>query len=184
VIRPGVLAAIQKGILDKCQIDVAYQSAAGQEGKALTLHPLALIQAGAVTYLAATAYDYRDVRLYALHRFQSVENTSAAAKRPTGFSIEQLLDRGGIFFGSGRSIRIEAEITERLALTLRETPLSSDMALSPIRDGHCKLKASVRDTWQLHFWILSQGADITVRQPGSLRRQIAEILRTALARYN
>ena len=184
VLHPGVLAAVQKGILDRYQIDIRYRNAAEQVEKELTLHPLALIQAGAVTYLAATAYEYDDVRLYALHRILSVTNTSATARHPAEFSIEQFLDRGSIFFGSGKKIRLEADISEGLAANLEETPLSRDMSLGSSRQSRRKLCASVRDTWQLRFWLLSQGAAITVRQPGSLRRQIAEILRTALARYN
>jgi hypothetical protein len=39
------------------------------------------------------------------------------------------------------------------------------------RKGAYQLEATVHDTWQLHFWILSQGAGITVSSPASLKEQ-------------
>lgn len=47
------------------------------------LHPLALVVRGPVTYLVATASDYPDVRLYALHRIQRgthIRTTSQAGR--------------------------------------------------------------------------------------------------------
>jgi predicted DNA-binding transcriptional regulator YafY len=41
----------------------------------------------------------------------------------------------------------------------------------------------VKDSWQLHFWILSQGPAITIIQPVSLKRQIVSQLKDALANY-
>ncbi|MBS0501450.1 MAG: hypothetical protein H6927_02290 [Burkholderiaceae bacterium] len=41
----------------------------------------------------------------------------------------------------------------------------------------------MRDTWQLGWWILSQGAGIEVLGPGHLREKIAREIDAAHARY-
>jgi len=45
------------------------------------------------------------------------------------------------------------------------------------------LTATIKDSWMLQFWILSQGAEITVLQPKELRARIRDSLRAALSSY-
>jgi len=73
----------------------------------------------------------------------------------------------------------EAETAHILA----ETPLSVDMQL--VSDGNRKtLSATVPDSWQLRWWVLSQGGAIEVLAPTELREEIAATLSAALKRYN
>lgn len=44
--------------------------------------------------------------------------------------------------------------------------------------------ASVDDTWQLSWWILSQGNGIEITEPKSLRNKIVSDLRDALDQYD
>jgi len=45
------------------------------------------------------------------------------------------------------------------------------------------VKATVGDTWQLRWWVLSQGDAVRVLRPARLRREIVQQLRAATARY-
>ena len=56
------------------------------------------------------------------------------------------------------------------------------MTLEPQETGY-RLEATVSDTWQLQWWILSQGDNFIVEQPASLRNNIATKLASALAGY-
>lgn len=137
----------------------------------LELHPLGLLQQGVRGYLVATTFDYEAPVLYALHRFDSVEAMDEPAKRPAGFSLDAFVERGGTQFGGGRAIALKAHVSEMLAHILDETPLSKDQKITKGKKG-LVLHATVFDSWQLRFWILSQGAEIVVRQPVALRREI------------
>lgn len=46
-----------------------------------------------------------------------------------------------------------------------------------------RLTASVTDTWQLRWWILSQGADIEVIKPVAFRRDIIDEIDAMADRY-
>ena len=70
-----------------------------------------------------------------------------------------------------------------LAFLIDETPLSEDQRLIEKGDHHL-LKATVMDSWNLHFWILSQSVNLTIRKPVRLRRQIREALESALSHYS
>ena len=50
--------------------------------------------------------------------------------------------------------------------------------------GRDRPGVTVIDSWQLHFWILSQSPAITVTHPKALRSAIASKLREALHHYD
>lgn len=173
----AVLEAVQRALLEERRLAVRYRAIDDSEDKALTLHPLALIQRGAVGYLAAMAFDYCDVRYYAVHRIGAAEVLPEAARRLRGFSLDAHLKAGGGHFVSAEQaqpLRLEARVMPELARILEETPLAENMRLRRNGDGDASVRATVADTWQLRWWILSQGARIEVLKPKTLRREIAE----------
>ncbi len=102
--------------------------------------------------------------------------TGEPAQRPSDFDLNGYIASGALQFGSGESIRLKARVSEELAHILAETPLSVDMQL--VSDGNGKtLSATVPDTWQLRWWVLSQGEAIEVLAPTELREEIAATLR-------
>ncbi|MCB1129691.1 MAG: WYL domain-containing protein [Verrucomicrobiae bacterium] len=85
--------------------------------------------------------------------------------------------------GSGNQIiRLQARVDPDLARVLREPPLSRDQKIT-LRDGRHTLTATVRRSWQLVFYILSQGERMTILKPKSLRDEIVATLRRSIEQY-
>jgi len=82
-------------------------------------------------------------------------------------------------FGTREKIQLEAWVNEGLARLLQETPISNDMQLVP-EEGGSRLTATVNDSWELKWWILSHAGAIRVEQPGYFRDDITERLQQAL----
>jgi predicted DNA-binding transcriptional regulator YafY len=184
VVNEAVQATIYRGLLDNKQLMVSYQSASSEHSKGYVLNPLGLIMRGAVTYLVASARDYVDARLYALHRFSQVEILVAAAKTPEGFNLDTALANGlADFANQGEPIHLELRCTEDVAAFLAETPLAADQTLTPEPDGWVRLTATVNDTRQLHWWLLGQGDGVEVYAPENLRLKISNSLEEALGQY-
>lgn len=179
---PGVLPAIQEALLRQRQLQVVYLSAGSAAAKEQTLHPLSLIQQGARSYLVATAFEYVQPHLYAIHRIASATVLDEPALRPKGFSLDSFLAGGGAQFGSGGAIVLKARVSDGLARLLEETPISKDQKFTT-RSGVHTLTATVLESWQLHFWLLSQGPAITVLKPVALRKEIIAALENTLATY-
>jgi predicted DNA-binding transcriptional regulator YafY len=185
-IEANVLAVVQECLLsDEC-IKVQYQSAGSDAPKERLLHPLALVQRGPVTYLIAMTNDYVVPFLYAVHRIQQAERTYLSARTLPGFDIDQYIAEGHLQFGdqeaTGEEIKLEAIVADGLMKILMETPISADQELNE-KNGRWWVKATLRDTRQLQWWVLSQGASIEVRSPKSLRIRVGESLRLAAALY-
>jgi len=185
-IDPSVLDRVQQALLQDRQLDVTYRSADDDGTRPLTLHPLGMIQRGLVAYVVATASDYTDVRFFAVHRMQAAEIRAEPVSRPDGFSLDAYLDAGGGHFvdpDSPGQVRLEARVTDELARILEETPLSQEQTLETNSDRH-HVSARVADTWQLRWWILSQGSRIEVLQPDGLRHEIMDEVRGLHETYN
>ena len=171
-VMPGVLDAVQEALLGDKQVQVHYQRAGETDATFYTLHPLALVQRGPVSYLVATAFDYPDIRTYALHRMRSAEVLEQAAQVPAGFDLDAHIASGALQFGAGGAMRLRARVDVALAQILRETPLSEDQTLGQARKGFCALTATVQDTWQLRWWLLSHADQAVVLSPAALRAEL------------
>ena len=182
-IKPEVLNVVHNALLLRRQLKVTYLRAGDASSKEFALHPVALIQQGERSYLLAGSSAREDPFYYAIHRMHAAELLDAPARRPKSFSLDDFLARGGAQFGNGEAITLKARVAGELALILRETPLSKDQTITT-RAGRHTLTATVKDSWQLQFWILSSGPSITVLGPAALRKRIVSMLQDALANYS
>jgi predicted DNA-binding transcriptional regulator YafY len=172
-VKPEIQAEIYRSVLNNQQFKVFYQPVYQDQPKEYRLHPLGLILRGAVVYLAASAWSYSDVQLYALHRFSSVEILEEPVRAPEVFDLDQALAKGlAEFANRGESIQLEIRCTEGVAAFLAETPPAADQHMEPEAGGWTRLTVTVNDTWQLHWWLLGQGAGIEVIGPAELREGI------------
>lgn len=182
LIEDSVMEIVQQALLEKRQIEVDYLPAESGKTSVRTLHPLALILQGERPYLLATTFKYQDVRYYAMQRIKRAAVLDAPAKRPPGFTLDRYLAQGGGQFGQGETVTLKAKVSPELTRLLEETPLSNDQKITS-RAGVHTLTATVRRSWQLDFWIRSQGPSITVMQPASLRKSIISDLEELLKNY-
>jgi predicted DNA-binding transcriptional regulator YafY len=182
-ISPETLECIQDALLADDQIEVEYQARGKEQSRTLTLNPLGLVQRGPVSYLIATAFNYADPRLFAVHRIADAKRLyKAIAPRPN-FNLDEYIESGALQFGGGQAIRLEARLNNGLARIIEETPLSEDQTLEH-DDAGARVVATVLNTPQLHWWILSQGAGIEVLAPPELRNLIAAKLAEAAGIYS
>jgi len=181
LVQRSIMDGVQTALLEKRQILVTYGAFQQTPGE-LRLHPLSLILRGSVPYLVARTFDYQDLRIYALHRMENVELLTDAAIEPPGYSVDAYLDSGAMQFSSGKDLRLKARLSEELAIYLSETPLAENQKIR-YRGESWQLEATVKDSWQLEFWILSQSAGITVLSPKSLRDKIESQLTAAARNY-
>lgn len=114
--------------------------------------------------------------------FQQLRVLNNASEGLRDFDLQAYLRSDTQQFDDTDKIELQAWVSENLARLLRETPLAADMRLMPLEHGHC-LRVTVNNSWQLRWWLLSQGDSLIVEQPLDLRQQIATTLSNAAAQY-
>jgi len=137
------------------------------------------VQRAHTTYLIATVEPFDDIRQFVVHRFEEAQLLEIASSKPEGFDLQGYITSGAMQFGTRKKIQLEAWISEVLARLLQETPISDNMLLTP-EEGGSRLTATVNDSWELKWWILSRAGSIRVVQPKELKDEIIERLQRAM----
>ncbi|MBU2288161.1 MAG: WYL domain-containing protein, partial [Gammaproteobacteria bacterium] len=153
------LRVVQEALLAGEQVEVEYIRADAEVPKTQTLHPLGLVLCGPTTYLIATAFRHATPRIYAMHRVRAARRLYAPASSPMGFSLRAYIDEGGLQFGDGRRIRLQAWVSQRLGAVMADAKLEPRQRLEPV-DGGFLLRATLAHSWKLRWWILSKSGDI------------------------
>lgn len=89
-------------------------------------------------------------------------------------------------FGYRGHILLVANIAQRFAFRLEESPVNNTQQLSPSgsTDLPIRLEVEVPWTWDLEWWLRSTGADVEILEPPELRSEMAQNLQKAASRYN
>lgn len=181
-VRSDLLEVIQQALMNDIQLSCRYYSAHKNQFHSFTLNPLGLVQRACTTYLIATAEPFDDIRQFVLHRFEEARPLASACNKPNGFNLQDYIASGAMQFGTHEKIQLNAWVSEGLARLLQETPISDDMLLTAEGEGST-LTATVNDSWELKWWILSHSGAITVHEPKELRDEVMERLNTAAMSY-
>ena len=168
-VRDAVLAAL----FDNRQCQIEYQQVWRDEPARWTIHPLVYLQRGPAFYLLCTIDDYADVRQLALHRMLSATALDQKARPPANFDPDREVQRAQGMGGDGGPLRLVARFWKRAGLHLLETRLSADQIMGDEDDDHFRLTATVDDTAQLRWWLLSFGSRVEVLEPAGLREEMA-----------
>lgn len=174
---------LYEALLQGRQANVVYQKRGARGPVEYTIHPLGLIQRGAITYLACTLFHYTDVLLLAVHRVRSAALLDDPAACPDGFTLDTYIGGGAAHFGEGKKVRLRARFRRETADHLAETPLAPDQTMSVARNGWVAVSATVLDTPQLLWWLQGFGAQVQVLAPARLRKTIAEDVRALYRHY-
>ena len=177
-----VLDIVQTSLLKDKQVEVAYQAMGSDCAKTRLLNPLAIVQSGSVAYLVAIMDGYSDIRYYAIHRIHRAVLTDGNTIIPNDFSIDEEIKKGKFEFGTGNNIKLHAYVDDWLCQILEETPLSVDQKITHDEE-YPYLTATVQDTWQLTWWLLSLGDGIEIIKPKKLKSKIKAKLQKALEPY-
>ena len=133
--------------------------------------------------LVCTFRDYDDVNQVLLHRMSDAELLAAASRTPRGFDLDAHIESGGVAFRHGPPLKLEALVSKQVSLTLQETAIAKDQALTPYDDDHETLTATVPNTFELRAWLRSYGPALEVLAPKSLRAEMADAARQTAKRY-
>lgn len=142
------------------------------------LSPLGIVSRFETTYLVATAWNFKDVRHYALHRFFADTVKLLPEKHvnePENFDLENYVNQGGFqYLLSDELLKIVLYVEARTAIHLKDTALSNDQCIIELDEpqGWVKVSATVTDSQQLRWWILGLGSKVRVIGPESLKEEI------------
>ena len=185
-INPEVMTTVYEALFHDRRFLGTYRSRNEKKGREFVVNPLGLIFSDPVVYLAATLWDYEDVRLYALHRFSSARMLEDGISRPGGFRLDKYLDQGAVEFcatDAAGPLNLVFRMKEDVAHHLFESPLSKNQKIMPDQEGWVQITATVKSTQQLRWWLLGFGGKVEVLEPESLRSEFVDIVEALRQTY-
>lgn len=184
-VSPDVVAVVHESLLHGRQLAADYRSVDAQQQRRYQIHPVALVYQGQIGYLVATLWEYSDLRLLALHRMSRAELHAAPARQPEDFDLDTYLREQSVLDRPGtRELRLTLRVSAWLARHLEERRLSDDQRITPEIDADASIvRATVRESERLIWWLRSHGNEVEVLKPLALRRRMAAEVAELAARY-
>lgn len=182
-----VQSGVSKALLANEQVAITYRRLDGVKQR-YDLNPLGLVLRNGVTYLIASKAESNELRNFVLHRISQVTRSYRDAVRPAQFDLQTYINEGHMGFNlTGEhpfeSITLVA-IFDKLSIQhLRETRLSEDQHIEQVGDDAFKITATVQETEQLFWWLLSFGFRVEVMEPLALREKMANSVKVLATKY-
>lgn len=183
-VKRSVHEAVSEALLAEHQLEVRYRAIGETQSHTHRIHPLGMVLEGNVLYLVASFYDYNEPRQLAMHRIEKAVLLKAHCDVPDGFSLNRYVQDGGFGCGGDTLITLDATWFEWAGCHLLQAQLSADQKADDLGDGVVRIRATVRHTERLAWWLMSFGARVEVHGPRSLRKQVADGHRAAAAHYD
>ncbi len=195
LLRPSldgkVLRAVTSALLESQQLTFDYRKLGTERAGPRKHHrvaPYGLVLRGRALYLIAgltTGTRPNKPLTFALHRMAATQVMSDRASVPPNFDLERDVTATGLIgVRQGAPIRLKLRVTAWWADFLSESPLSTNQTIAPIRgsDNLC-VTATVPNTGQLRWWLMSLGQGVEVLAPKRLRSEVAATLIATARQY-
>lgn len=167
--------AVCRALIRRRRLRVAYRGKGEVSSREMELHPLGMVIRGGLSYIVATAWDYGDVRHYALHRMEVAVALSERVTEPDGFQLAEYLKVEAFSYPSGAGkVLLRALFDPGSGIHLTESRLSEDHRTVIREDGRVLVEATMEDTEELRWWLQGFGSQVEVLEPEELRRKLRQ----------
>ena len=168
-----VKMAIYDALLNGKQITVQYLKASSKRAEKRLVNPLGIVLQGNVNRVVCTMDpDFNVIRHLPLHRFKRVEENEEDSIEPKDFDMDNFIAKQSFgFLRTKDPINIEIIFDASAGFHLFETPLSENQKINDEKNNKLRVFATVADTEQLRWWLLSFGEHAEVIKPVSLRNE-------------
>ncbi len=174
------LKVLDAAIVQRKKVRFRYRSAGAEEYKTRTVDPLMWRLVDEHVYLIAHEADrgYRTFKVARMSHTERLEQNAAVHEVD-----EDEMFRGAVKIWSGPPVEVQIRLSPYASRLLPEYPLSPEQTVEAQDDGGVIIKAEVAGTKEVTGWVLHWGPHAELLSPQSLREEVHQQLRDALAPY-
>ncbi|MCY4218848.1 MAG: WYL domain-containing protein [Gammaproteobacteria bacterium] len=174
-VSDNIREVVCEALIRRKRLQVVYRSRGEASSRQMELHPLGIVVRRGLTYIVATAWDYNDVRHFALHRIETAKSLLERSKELDGFDLTEYLQGEAFSYPSGSGkIKLKAVFDKESGVHLTENQLSADHQAVVLEDGRVQVEATVEDTEELRWWLKAFGSKVEVLGPERLRQDFQQ----------
>ena len=180
--KKDVIAGLVDATLHQRQANVAYYSFNSKKTKTYLLDPYRLVYYHGGLYLYARAHEHGEVRTFAVERIERIEVLETPFEVPKDFNVSEYA-RGAFGIAGGKACDVVLEVDAAVAAYVRERVWHESQSVEERPDGGLVLRMKVAPGFELKSWIKSFLPHVRVKEPGTLRQEIASELEAARASF-
>ncbi|MDP0489832.1 MAG: WYL domain-containing protein [Verrucomicrobiota bacterium JB023] len=181
-----VFDALTKGVKQRTVVTFAYRKPGAEAEEQRRVRPWHLAHVGGAWYLFAWDEVREAERTFALGRIGGVKLTRQKFQRPEQFSARQFLKGSfGVFGGGGgeKVMRVVLRFNAWAAALVRERVWHESEERKELEGGELELTLKLTHLEEVERWVLSWGPHVEVVKPVALRRRLASVGESLVARY-
>lgn len=164
-------------------VKITHRSFARDYAKTVTIAPLALKISHQRWYIT-TQLDDGQMRVYALDRILSLENSDQKFEYPADFSAEEYFANCyGIIAGAEKVDVVKLKVSDNQQKFFRSLPLHHSQKEIETKDDYSVFEYYIQPTFDFRQTILSFADSVEVLEPQWLRNEIAEKVKKMVAMY-
>ncbi|MFZ5757385.1 MAG: helix-turn-helix transcriptional regulator [Pseudomonadota bacterium] len=146
--------------------------------------PLGLVFVDGVVYLVCHLHGSESrIAHLPLQRIRSIRGTGEPVHVPAGFDLDEFVNENFDYPVGKKPLKLVFRMERITAAHLDERPLAKDQQIDADGDAQVIVRATVKDTQQLRWWLLGFGDKVEVLEPASLRAEFAGIASALATRY-
>jgi len=185
-VHQDIQAAVYDGLLNRYCLNIRYLAAnrPNETQDFDRVAPLGLAFKDGIGYLLCTLDGESQVVTLPLHRMQRATRCSGTVPVINKtFDIDKAIAAGALAFSDGSKIQLKAIFSETMAIHIKERPLSDDQTEEKQPDDRLLVTATVLNSRELEWWLLSLGDQVEVVEPKKYREGIAHIIENLVNVY-
>jgi proteasome accessory factor B len=177
-----IIRTLNEGVLAHRTLEMRYRTGRTGEEAVRRIDPYKVWYLGGALYVIGHDHRSGEIRTFAVDRIQTLESTDARFEVDPDFDFDRYTASS---FGvvAEPAVRVRLRFGPEWAAYVEERQWHASQSAARRGDGGLDLEMEVGGTRELASWILSFGDGVEVLEPASLRDEVRERLRSALARY-
>ncbi len=176
------ISQVNEAISSRNYIEIEYFTMSRKQKSQRRVAPYKIWFFDGTFYLIGFCCLRRGVRIFALDRIKTLEQTTHQFEIPEDFNIENFMQSSfGIFVGKPTTVKIH--FSGDIAGYVREKIWHTSQTIDVQEDGSIIFTARVAGTDEIKFWVMRWGNKARVIEPESLRHEIKTEAEAVLKNY-
>lgn len=177
-----IIRILNEGVLESRTLEMRYRTGRTGEESTRNIDPYKVWYHGGALYVIGQDHRSNEIRTFAVDRIQAIEATETEFVVASDFDFDAYTASNfGVVAEPAVPVRIR--FTAAWASFVSEREWHASQKVEALEDGGLLLSMEVGGSQELANWVLSFGGGAHVLEPESLRNEVRESLRAALAHY-
>ena len=170
----GVISRLYQAILNTKQLRINYYSYSRDTVSERVVNPYALTFRRRAWYLIAFCYNRNEIRMFRTNRVKTLDYTGKTFSYPSDFSLSEYMGNSWqAMRGKGKETEVVVKFSAKIAPLIKEVEWHPTQRIEDLPDGSIMYTATVTETKEVGFWVLSYAHEAEVIAPEDLREGIA-----------